>query len=129
MNAVTENTAGGIFVIEDDEQIARMLGDLLEDEGYYVRLGSNGSALTAALAAPPELFLLDVMMPGIDGIEFCRRLRDDPATVHVPVIFITAAPTDVLAPRLSTISYEGLISKPFAIDDLLRVVQRYATPS
>lgn len=63
MSETTENTAGGIFVVEDDEQIARMLGDLLEDEGYRVRLGSNGNALTTALAAPPDLFLLDVMMP------------------------------------------------------------------
>ncbi len=123
-----ENTAGGIFVVEDDEQIAQMLGDLLEDEGYRVRLGSNGSVLPTALAAPPELFLLDVMMPGIDGIELCRRLRDYPATASVPVIFITAAPTDMLAQRLSTISYEGLINKPFALDDILRAVRRYVTP-
>lgn len=128
MGEMTENRAGGIFVIEDDEQIARMLGDLLEDEGYRVRLGSNGGVLPTALAAPPELFLLDVMMPGIDGIEFCRRLRDYPATAHVPVIFITAAPTDMLAHRLSTISYEGLINKPFALDDILRVVRQYVTP-
>lgn len=128
MIETTENTAGGIFVVEDDEQIARMLGDLLEDEGYHVRLGSNGSVLTTALAAPPELFLLDVMMPGIDGIEFCRRLRDHPPTAHTPVIFITAAPTDMLAQRLSTISYEGLINKPFALDDILRAVRRYVAP-
>jgi CheY-like chemotaxis protein len=129
MSEMTENRAGGVFVIEDDEQIARMLGDLLEDEGYRVRLGNNGNVLTMALAAPPELFLLDVMMPGIDGIEFCRRLRDYPATAHTPVIFITAAPTDILAHRLSTITYEGLINKPFALDDILRVVRRYVNPS
>ncbi len=128
MSEATENMAGGIFVVEDDEQIARMLGDLLEDEGYRVRLGNNGSVLTTALAAPPELFLLDVMMPGIDGIEFCRRLRDYPATAQTPVIFITAAPTDMLAHRLSTITYEGLINKPFALDDILRVVRQYVTP-
>jgi len=52
MSETIENAAGGIFVVEDDEQIARMLGDLLEDESYRVRLGSNGSVLTSALAAP-----------------------------------------------------------------------------
>lgn len=125
---MTENAAGGIFVVEDDEQIAQMLGDLLEDEGYRVRLGNNGGVLPMALASPPELFLLDVMMPGIDGIEFCRRLRDHQETAHVPVIFITAAPTDMLAHRLSTIRYEGLINKPFALDDILHAVRRYVTP-
>lgn len=129
MSEMTENRPGGIFVVEDDEQIARMLSDLLEDEGYRVRVGNNGSVLTNALAAPPDLFLLDVMMPGIDGIEFCRRLRDYPATAQTPVIFITAAPTDMLAHRLSTITYEGLINKPFALDDILGAVRRYALPS
>jgi CheY-like chemotaxis protein len=128
MSVMTENAAGGIFVVEDDEQIARMLGDLLEDEGYRVRFGSNGAILTTALAAPPELFLLDVMMPGIDGIEFCRRLREHPATAQTPVIFITAAPIDMLAQRLSTIRYEGLINKPFALEDILRAVRRYVPP-
>lgn len=126
---MSENAAGGIFVVEDDQQIAQMLGELLEDEGYQVRIGNNGSALTAALAAPPELVLLDVMMPGIDGIEFCRRFKAEPTTAHVPVVFITAAPIAMLAQRLSTITYEGLINKPFTLDDVLRTVHRYADPA
>jgi CheY-like chemotaxis protein len=114
-----------VFVVEDDEQIAGMLLDLLEDEGYRVWTGVDGMALTAALADPPALVLLDVMMPGMDGIEFCRRLKANPDTSHVPVVFITAAPTDLLAARLNTISYEGLIRKPFTIDEILNTVDRY----
>lgn len=123
---MTENVAGGIFVVEDDHQIAQVLRDLLEDEGYQVRLGSNEGALQAAVAAPPALVLLDVMMPGMDGIEFCRRFKAEPSTAHVPVVFITAAPLDILADRFSTVTYEGFINKPFTLDEVLRTVQRYA---
>ena len=128
MEPATSEGASTVFVVDDDEQIAAMLSDLLEDEGYRVRTGVNGSALTAALADPPGLVLLDVMMPGLDGIEFCRLLRANPATANVPVIFITAAPTDLLAARLRTITYELLIRKPFTIDEILTSVGRYLEP-
>ena len=114
-----------IFVVEDDLQIAALLADFLEDEGYHVRTGVNGSALLAALAEPPALVLLDVMMPGIDGIEFCRRFKANPATAHVPVVFITAAPPGILATRLNTVRYEQLIRKPFTLDEILTAVHRY----
>jgi DNA-binding response OmpR family regulator len=128
MESATGERASAVFVVEDDEQIAAMLSDLLEDEGYRVRTGVNGTALTAALADPPALVLLDVMMPGLDGIEFCRRLKANPETANVPVVFITAAPTDLLAARLRTITYEQLIRKPFTIDEILASVDRFLKP-
>lgn len=121
----TGEATGAVFVVEDDEQIAAMLADILEEEGYRVRTGVNGGALRQALAQPPDLILLDVMMPGMDGIEFCRLLRANPGTADVPVIFITAAPTELLAARLRTIAYNGLIRKPFTIDEILATVRRY----
>lgn len=116
---------GGIFVVEDDPQIAELLADFLEDEGYRVRTGVNGGALAEALAEPPALVLLDLMMPGLDGIEFCRRFRDNPATATVPVVFVTAAPPDLFAARLRTVSYQHLIRKPFTLGEILASVQRY----
>ncbi len=118
-------TSDAISVVEDDPHIAALLADFLEDEGYRVRTGVNGSALLAALAEPPALVILDVMMPGIDGIEFCRQFRANPATAHVPVVFITAAPPDILAARLNTVRYEQLIRKPFTLDEILTTVHRY----
>lgn len=120
-----ETTGDGIFVVEDDLQIAAMLTDFLEGEGYRVRTGVNGSALTAALAEPPALVLLDMMMPGLDGIEFCRRFRNNPATAHIPVVFVTAAPPELFEARLRTIEYQQLIRKPFTLDEILTTVQRY----
>lgn len=118
-------TVGAIFVVEDDPQIAAMLSEFLEDEGYWVRTGVNGSALVTALAEPPAMVLLDVMMPGLDGIEFCRRFKANPDTANVPVVFITAAQTDLIAARLNTIRYEQLIRKPFTLDEILSTVHRY----
>ncbi len=120
-----QEAAGAVLVVEDDPHIAGVLTDLLEDEGYRVRLGVDGQALAAALTDPPRLVLLDVMMPGMDGIEVCRRLKGDPRTRDVPVVFVTAMPTDVLSTRLGDTPYEGVIRKPFTLLDVLDTVQRH----
>ncbi|MGN6561988.1 MAG: response regulator [Thermomicrobiales bacterium] len=116
---------GRILVVEDDLHIAEVLTDLLEDEGYQVATGVNGKALAAALDDPPGLILLDVMMPGMDGIEFCRRLKANEGTKDVPVVFVTAMPADLLTTQLAGASYEGIIRKPFTIDEVLDTVQRH----
>lgn len=125
MATAQETATGDIFVVEDDPQIAAMLTDFLEDEGYQVRTGVNGGALAEALAAPPALVLLDLMMPGLDGIEFCRRFRDNPATATVPVVFVTAAPPGIFEARLRTVNYQQLIRKPFTLSEILSSVRHY----
>lgn len=116
--------AGAILVVEDDQQIAAILTDLLEGEGYRVATAVDGQALALAQADPPALVLLDVMMPGMDGAEVCRRLKADPRTRDVPVVFVTALPPDVLLARLGGCAYEGLIRKPFGLDEVLATVRR-----
>ena len=125
MATAQEAAIGDIFIVEDDPQIAAMLTDFLEDEGYRVRTGVNGGALLEAIATPPALVLLDVMMPGLDGIEFCRRFRANPTTATVPVVFVTAAPPDLFAARLRTVEYQQLIRKPFTLSEILSSVRRY----
>ena len=121
----TEVASGSVLVVEDDLHIAGVLTDLLEDEGYRVTTGVDGEALSTAFAAPPALVLLDVMMPGMDGIEFCRRLKSDPRTRDIPVVFVTAMPADVLAARLGDCPYEGVIRKPFTLTEVLDAVERH----
>ena len=117
--------SGSILVVEDDLQIAAVLADLLEGEGYRVTTGVNGAAVDQALAHPPGLVLLDVMMPGMDGTEVCRRLNADPRTRDVPVVFLTAMPPHVLASRLAGCSYKSVIRKPFGLTEVLDAVERY----
>jgi len=80
-----------ILVIEDESDIQELIRFNLEKENYKVSCHPSGEAgLKAALAAPPELVLLDLMLPGMDGLSVCRRLRADEKTRDVPVIMLTA---------------------------------------
>jgi len=87
-------TPGGssLLIVDDMPENLSMLGELLRDAGYRVRVANSGhSALRHAAQTPqPDLILLDVMMPGMDGYEVLRRLRQDDATAEIPVIFLTA---------------------------------------
>ena len=117
--------AGRILIVEDEAGIAEVLADLLGDEGYAPAVGVDGAALAAARADPPDLILLDAMMPGMDGPEVCRRLKADPRTRHIPVVFLTALPPEVLAARLGDCPHDGVLLKPFHLDDVLAVVRRH----
>jgi two-component system cell cycle response regulator len=80
-----------ILVVDDIRTNIKVLEAKLTSEYYEVITASSGAeALTAAVAQKPDLILLDVMMPGMDGFEVCRRLKADPETAHVPVIMVTA---------------------------------------
>ncbi len=110
-----ERATGRVLVVEDDFAIAGVLADVLEDEGYAVAVSDDGEALALALADPPELILLDAMMPRMDGPEVCRRLRADPRTREVPVVFVTALQPEVLARRVGGCTYQGLIWPAFTM--------------
>src|SRR3712207_2307298 len=116
-----------VLIVEDEPGIAEILADLLADEGYAPAISVDGAALAAARADPPGLILLDAMMPGMDGPEVCRRLKADPRTRHVPVVFLTAMPPDILAARLGDCPHDGLIRKPFRLTEVLDVVERSLT--
>jgi len=80
-----------VLVVDDEPINLKLLADLLRDS-YGLSVAKDGPQALARLAAdpPPDLVLLDVMMPGMDGMEVCRRIKDDPRTADIPVIFITA---------------------------------------
>ena len=79
-----------VLVVDDERQIRDLLGEFLEREGYEVLLASAGEeAIELAERKIPHAILLDVKMPGIDGIEVCKRLKAEPKTQFIPVIMIT----------------------------------------
>jgi CheY-like chemotaxis protein len=121
----TANSPGRILVVDDDHTVADLIADVLTDEGYDVAVRYDGAALPAALAEPPELVLLDVRMPGADGPEVCRRLKADPRTRDVPVVFVTATPHELLPSQLGGCQYEGVIHKPFYLAEMLSVVHQH----
>lgn len=87
----TKKYKGDILIVDDTPDNLRVLTYLLEKEGYRVRKTLNGNmALTACEASLPDLILLDILMPEMDGYEVCQRLKASEKTKNVPVIFISA---------------------------------------
>jgi len=123
-----------IFVLEDDADIARLVQHNLQSAGYAVRLYSTPTNLLSdAERQPPALFLLDIMVPGGDGLDVCRRLRNHAALSSIPIIFVTARAGEndrVLGLELGADDY---ITKPFAPRELLArvkaVLRRFERPS
>lgn len=110
-----------ILVVEDDERIAATVRRALIYEGYDVELAHDGAeALVAARRTEPDLVVLDLMLPEIDGIEVCRRIR---ATSDVPVLMLTAR--DSIADRVERLDSgaDDYLVKPFAHDELLARVR------
>lgn len=109
-----------ILLVDDNPTNLGILVKSLSDSGYKVRVAEDGESAIAQIPyAKPDLIFLDVMMPGIDGFETCRRLKLDPATKDIPVIFMTAL-TDVFdkvqAFQAGAVDY---ISKPFRVEEVL----------
>ncbi len=110
-----------ILVVEDEQKIASLLRRGLLYEGYTVDVAPNGeSGLQMARDNPPDLVLLDIMLPGIDGLEVCRRLR---AASDVPILMLTAK--DAIPDRVAGLDSgaDGYMVKPFDFDELLARVR------
>lgn len=111
---------GDILIVEDSSAALAMLSDLMSTEGYHVRQAEDGnSALLAIQMRRPDLLLLDIHMPGIDGFEVCRRLKSDLSTADIPVIFLSAehdVDTKVNCFKLGAMDY---ITKPFQPEEVL----------
>jgi len=108
-----------IVVADDDPVLRALLQMKLESEGHRVTLASDGDeALQLATTDPPELLVLDVVMPGIDGLEVTRRLRERPETAALPIVLLTGRDTDpdIVAGWKSGANY--YITKPFVIEHL-----------
>ena len=116
-----------ILIVDDNPLNLSVVVDHLEDHGYHVSVAQDGEeALKRAALIVPDLILLDVMMPGMDGFEACRRLKANPATAAIPVIFMTALADindKVTAFAAGGVDYVG---KPFQIEELLRAVRAHA---
>jgi len=113
-----------ILVVDDEPDTVELLQALLEGEGYAVETALDGpSALERVKASPPDLILLDVMMPGMDGLEVCDRLRFDPATCDLPIIFLTAKEDPYLRSRASILDVYAYIPKPFSPEEMLAEIR------
>jgi len=115
-----------VLIVDDQPANLQLLGKILAGAGYEVMpAGSGEQALARARARLPDLVLLDMLMPGMDGFEVCRRLKDDAALAPVPVIFITAATEREFLVRAFELRAVDYITKPFVAEELLARVRTH----
>jgi len=113
-----------VLIVEDEPDIRELVVHHLKREGYVVSAASSGEeALRQVQAAPPDLVLLDLMMPAMDGLEVCRRLRQDPATASLPIVMLTAKGDEVDRVLGLEIGADDYIVKPFSPKELLARVK------
>lgn len=113
-----------ILVVEDEEDILALIHFNLIKGGYNAECASDGEeALTLIAAKRPDLILLDLMLPGIDGLEICRRLRSVDSATEIPIIMLTACGEEEDVVRGLELGADDYITKPFSIKVLLARVQ------
>jgi CheY-like chemotaxis protein len=115
-----------ILVVDDDPRLLHVVSMYLSIEGYDVDTAPNGEeGLQRVEALRPDLVILDVMMPGIDGLEACRRIKSNPETRHIPVVLFTALSRtdDVESGRAA--GANRFINKPFSLIGLGAVIRSF----
>lgn len=114
-----------ILVIEDDHMISRALHTRLTALGFAVVAAADGpSGINTAEALKPDVILLDFRMPGMDGVEVCKRLKLQPSTCGIPVVFLSANLTDDVLDAGLEAGVVDFMSKPYDSGRLLSVIQR-----
>jgi DNA-binding response OmpR family regulator len=116
-----------ILVVEDEESLLQTLRYNLSRAGHEVRLSSNGTqALEMIRGNPPELVVLDLMLPGLDGLELCRAVRANtlnPAVAHVPILMLTARDEEIDKVVGLEVGADDYLTKPFSMHELLARVK------
>ncbi|HMP77205.1 MAG TPA: response regulator [Kiritimatiellia bacterium] len=104
-----------ILLIEDDEDIQELVSFHLGKEGYTINVvGAGEAALDAARKHVPDLILLDLMLPGIDGLQVCRNFRNEPKTSHIPIVMVTAKGEETDVVTGLEVGADDYITKPFS---------------
>jgi signal transduction histidine kinase len=122
----TSHPKANILVVDDTVANLRLLVGILTERGYKVRPASNGSlALSSARTESPDLILLDILMPNMDGYEVCKQLKSDELTHEIPVIFISAINEVVDKVKAFTVGGVDYITKPFQVEEVLARVETH----
>jgi CheY-like chemotaxis protein len=117
-----------ILIADDQAHVRRIVAAKLQKAGYEVLVAEDGDeALQLAREQHPDVLVADYRMPGLDGMDLCRRLQDDPVTASIPVVLLTAYDAQVLQLPLGNANIRVMVSKPFSACDVVRVVDELLT--
>lgn len=112
-----------ILIVEDNEKNRKLLRDVLQFKGYRTietEMGEDG--VTLAAKHLPDLILMDYQLPGIDGIEAFRRIRNAPGTAHIPIVAVTASAMPEEARKMKEAGFDGFLTKPIYVKQFLQAV-------
>jgi two-component system, cell cycle response regulator DivK len=114
-----------ILIVEDNVKNMKLVRDLLKAKGYDTLEATNGEqGVALALAHQPDLVLMDIQLPDINGIEAFERIRADSRTAQVPVVAFTASVTPTDRNRITQAGFSGFVSKPIELKQFLATVKR-----
>ena len=115
-----------ILIVEDNPKNMRLVNDILESQGYRTIQASNGQeGITLARRQKPQLIIMDIQMPEIDGLEATRILKSDRATAHIPVIALTAMAMKGDREKILNAGCDDYLQKPIRFDSLIVSVQKW----
>ncbi|HJY57797.1 MAG TPA: response regulator [Streptosporangiaceae bacterium] len=115
-----------ILLVEDNERNLKLLRDVLDYAGYDVRVARTAEdGISLAASEPPDLVLMDLQLPGIDGMEALRRLRESPRTADIPVVAVTAQAMKDDRERALDAGFNGYIEKPISVRTFPDQVRRF----
>jgi len=115
-----------VLVVEDEPNIVMSLEFLMKKAGYAVRIARDGDAAVRALEDdPPDLMLLDVMMPGRGGFDICQMVRSNPDWAHIKIIMLTAKGREVEREKGMALGADDYITKPFSTREVVERVRQY----
>jgi CheY-like chemotaxis protein len=120
----TPGPGSTVLVVDDDPGITAFLRQALEDTDYRVLTAVDGAALALAQEQQPNVILLDILMPGMDGFEVSQRLRANPTTAHIPIIAMSAQ--ERLNASSALMPVNDRLSKPFLLWDLYSLVAHWS---
>ncbi len=115
-----------ILLVDDTETVLLFEKMMLKSEGFRLRTAKNGvQALESVQDEAPDLILLDIMMPELDGVETCRRLKSDPATQAIPVVMVTTKGEPEMVERAFEAGCDDYVTKPLDKMELVSKVSTY----
>jgi twitching motility two-component system response regulator PilG len=130
VDAATGSTAGTVMIVDDSATIRKILGLSLERAGYNVIAEADGeSAIERLLHVVPDLILLDIAMPKLDGYEVCKRIKQDPRTAGVPVVMLSGKDAFFDKVKGHMAGASEYLTKPFETPVVLAVVSTFCQPA
>jgi DNA-binding response OmpR family regulator len=114
-----------ILVVDDDEAILDVVKIILTNEGYEVETHTSGKQLYSRESNLPSLIILDILLSGEDGRDICAYLKGKESTKNIPIILFSAHSHADISNTLPPAAYDYFISKPFDVDDLIKVVKQF----